>query len=98
MAIFVAKAIVAPAGGPGVPQTYTDAGTGLAYSCNPSSPNLHFTDISVNDPFCKHVHFLWAKGIVSGCTANTYCPTQGVTRDQMARFLGNAFNLVLYAP
>jgi hypothetical protein len=98
MAIFVAKAIVAPAGGPGVPQTYTDAGTGLAYSCNPSSPNLHFTDISVNDPFCKHVHFLWAKGIVSGCTANTYCPTQGVTRDQMARFLGNAFNLLLYAP
>jgi 2-keto-3-deoxy-6-phosphogluconate aldolase len=98
MAIFVAKAIVAPAGGPGVPQTYTDATTGLHYSCNPASPNLHFTDIGVNDAFCKHVHFLWAQNIVSGCTATTYCPTQGVTRDQMARFLGNAFNLVLYAP
>ncbi len=98
MAIFVAKAIVAPGGGGAVPQTYTDAGTGLAYSCNPASPNLHFTDISVNDAFCKHVHFLWAQNIVSGCTATTYCPTQGVTRDQMARFLGNAFELVLYAP
>ena len=82
MAIFVAKAIVAPGGGGAVPQTYTDAGTGLAYSCNPASPNLHFTDISVNDAFCKHVHFLWAQNIVSGCTATTYCPTQGVTRDQ----------------
>jgi len=98
MAIFVAKAIVAPGGGAAVPQTYTDAGTGLSYSCNPASPNLHFTDIGVSDAFCKQVHFLWARNIVSGCTATTYCPTQGVTRDQMARFLGNAFDLVLYAP
>jgi hypothetical protein len=98
MAIFVAKAIVAPGGGAAVPQTYTDAGTGLSYSCNPASPNLHFTDIGVGDAFCKQVHFLWARNIVSGCTATTYCPTQGVTRDQMARFLGNAFDLVLYAP
>ena len=98
MAIFVAKAIVAPGGGPSVPQTYTDATTGLHYSCNPASPNLHFTDITVNDPFCKHVHYLWAQNIVSGCTATTYCPTQGVTRDQMARFLVNAFDLLLYAP
>jgi hypothetical protein len=44
------------------------------------------------------VHFLWAQNIVSGCSATQYCPTLGVTRDQMARFLGNAFNLVLYAP
>ena len=98
MAIFVAKAIVAPGGGAAVPQTYTDTGTGLSYSCNPASPNLHFTDIGTSDAFCKQVHFLWAKGIVSGCTGTTYCPTQGVTRDQMARFLGNAFDLLLYAP
>ncbi len=99
MAIFVAKAIVAPQGGPGVPETYgPDPVTGFSYSCVPGSPNLHFTDISTSDSFCKHVHYLWARNIVSGCSATTYCPTLGVTRDQMARFLGNAFNLVLYAP
>ena len=98
MAIFVAKAIVAPLGGPGVPETYTDPVTNLSYSCAAGSPNLHFTDIAPSDSFCKQVHFLWAKNIVSGCSATAYCPTQGVTRDQMARFLGNAFNLVLYAP
>ena len=82
-----------------MPLTYgPDPSTGLSYSCNAASPNLHFTDISVSDTFCKHVHYLWARGIVSGCSANQYCPTQGVTRDQMARFLGNAFNLVLYGP
>jgi hypothetical protein len=98
MAIFVAKAIVAPGGGASVPQTYTDPTTALHYSCNPASPNVHFTDIRTSDPFCKHVHYLWAQNIVSGCTATTYCPTQGVTRDQMARFLVNAFDLLLYGP
>ncbi len=99
MAIFVAKAIVAPQGGAGVPETYgPDPVTGFSYSCAPGSPNLHFTDISTSDSFCKHVHYLWARNIVSGCSATAYCPTLGVTRDQMARFLGNAFNLVLYAP
>ena len=99
MAIFVAKALAAPDGGAGVPLTYgPDPVTGLSYSCAVGSPNLHFTDIGTGDSFCKHVHFLWARNIVSGCSATTYCPTQGVTRDQMARFLGNAFNLVLYAP
>jgi len=98
MAIFVAKALVAPAGGPGVPETYTDPVTNLSYSCAAGSPNLHFTDISTSDTFCKHVHFLWAQNIVSGCSATQFCSTDVVTRDQMARFLGNAFQLVLYAP
>jgi hypothetical protein len=98
MAIFVARAIVAPGGGAAVPETYTDPVTNLSYSCAAGSPNLHFTDIGTADAFCKHVHFLWAQNIVSGCSATQYCPTLDVTRDQMARFLGNAFNLVLYAP
>jgi hypothetical protein len=98
MAVFVARAIVAPGGGAAVPETYTDPVTNLSYSCAAGTPNLHFTDIGVGDSFCKHVHFLWAQNIVSGCSATQYCPTLGVTRDQMARFLGNAFNLVLYAP
>ena len=99
MAAFVAKSMVAPAGGAGVPLAYgPDPVTGLSYSCDAGSPNVHFTDVPATDAFCKHVHFLWAKGIVAGCAATLYCPSDPVTRDQMAKFLGNAFALQLYGP
>ena len=99
MGIFLAKAIVAPAGGAGVPLTYgPDPVTGFSYSCDPSSQKLHFTDVSITDSFCKHVHFLWAKGIVSGCSATAYCPSVDVSRDAMAKFLVNAFQFKLYGP
>jgi len=99
MSAFVARAVVAPAGGPGVPQTYgPDPVTGFSYSCNPGSPNIHFTDVPASNTFCKHAHFLWAKGIISGCGATTFCPNDPVTRDAMARFLTNGFNAKLYGP
>jgi len=99
MASFIAKAIVAPKGGNGVPQTYgPDPGTGLSYSCAAGSPSVHFTDVPASNPFCKHIHYLWAKGVVSGCTATAYCPGQTVTRDAMAKFIANGFGLRLYAP
>jgi hypothetical protein len=97
MASFIAKAVVAPAGGPAVPLAYgPDPVTGFSYNCN--GTNIHFTDVPANNVFCKHVHFLWARGIVSGVSPTQFGPTQVVTRDGMARFLGNAFNLVLYGP
>ena len=98
MASFIAKATLAPDGGAAVPVTYTDATTSRSYSCEWGSPNLHFTDVSSSSPFCKHIHYLWAKGIVDGCSATTYCPGQPVTRDAMAKFLVNAFGLELYGP
>jgi len=98
MASFIAKAAVAPEGGAAVPISYTDPGTALSYSCDASSPNIHFTDVPPSNPFCKHIHYLWARGIVSGCTAAAYCPTQLVLRDAMAKFLSNGFGLQLYGP
>ena len=98
MASFIAKAVVAPAGGAAVPLSYTDPGTGLSYSCAAGSPSLHFTDVPASSPFCKHIHYLWAKGIVSGCTATTYCPSSPVARDAMAKFISNGFGLQLYGP
>ncbi len=99
MASFIAKAIVAPAGGNAVPLTYgPDPVTGLSYSCAAGSPNVHFTDVPATDSFCKHVHYLWARGIIAGCSSTTYCPTATVSRDQMAKFLVNGFQLVLYGP
>ncbi len=99
MSAFIAKGTVAPLGGAGVPLTYgPDPNTGLSYSCDASSPNTHFVDVPVSDPFCKHAHFLWARGIIAGCTATEYCPNPAVARDEMAKFLANAFNLLLYGP
>jgi hypothetical protein len=98
MAGFIARAIVAPGGGNAVPSSYSDPLTHLAYSCVAGAANLHFTDVPVSSPFCKHVHYLWSKSIISGCGATIYCPTGTVTRDAMAKFLANAFQLKLYGP
>ena len=99
MASFIAKAVLAPGGGGAVPLTYgPDPITGLSYSCAAGAPNLHFTDVPASNAFCKHIHYLWARGFVSGCSATQYCPSQPVKRDAMAKFLANAFGLELYAP
>ena len=94
MAAFIAKAIVAPQGGAGIPGAYTDPVSGLSYDC--SGANIHFTDVPASNVFCKHVHYLWAKGIVSGISPTLYGPTQSVTRDAMAKFLALGFNLETY--
>ncbi len=74
MAAFIARALVAPGGGAAVPISYTDPTTSKSYSCAAGSPLVHFADVPASNPFCKHIHYLWAKEIVDGCTATTYCP------------------------
>ena len=97
MAAFIAKAIVAPGGGAAVPISYgPDPVTGFSYNCN-FGGNTHFSDVGPANAFCKHVHYLWAKGIIGGCSPTTYCPNDQVTRDAMSKFLTNAFNLLLYS-
>ena len=99
MSAFIAKAIKAPGGGAAIPTTYgPDPVTGISYSCNPVSPSNLFLDVPATDPFCKHVHYLRATGVISGCGPGYYCPTQSVKRDEMAKFLSNAFKLLLYGP
>jgi hypothetical protein len=93
MAALVAKAMVAPGGGAAVPETI-----GTLYSCDPANPHIHFTDVPATDPFCKHVHYLWASAVIAGCGPDTFCRGQGIARDQMAKFLVNAFHLNLYGP
>ena len=95
MAALIAKALVAPGGGSAIPEGYTDPLSGRWYGCYPDSPpeHQHFVDITPADPFCKHVHFLWTKGIVSGCGGEPpqYCPGLSVDRGAMAKYLANAF-------
>jgi hypothetical protein len=70
--------------------------TGFSYNCN--GANIHFSDVPASNAFCQHVHFLWARGIASGTSPTLFGPSQVVTRDALARFLSNAFNLLLYGP
>jgi hypothetical protein len=57
-------------------------GAALAQSCGGV-----FTDVPAADPFCPNVEWILNRGITTGCTATTYCPTNPVTRLQMAAFL-----------
>ena len=73
--------------------------TGFSYSCNPASPSIHFTDVPASDSFCKSVALpVGQRRHRRAAAATSYCPGQPVSRDQMAKFLSNAFGLVLYGP
>ena len=99
MAAFVAKGIAAPAGGGGVPSAYgPDQVTGRSYDCSTTAPNVHFADVPAGDAYCKHAHYLWARGVVSGCSPTLYCTTTEVRRGEMAKFLANGFGPKLYGP
>lgn len=57
----------------------------------PSSGTDRFTDdeTSIHEP---NINALAASGITGGCTVTTFCPTQAVTREQMAAFLHRALD------
>lgn len=49
-----------------------------------------FADVASDHPQCKYIKRLAELGITSGCGAGNYCPSQEVTRAQMAAFLVRA--------
>ena len=59
-------------------------------SAQPCTP---FTDVSVQDAFCGNVQWMYNRGITLGCTPTTYCPSQSVTRIQMAAFMNRLGNV-----
>jgi hypothetical protein len=50
-----------------------------------------FPDVPVSNAFCGHIKRMLELNITTGCGNGNYCPTQSVTRDQMAAFLARAF-------
>jgi hypothetical protein len=57
-----------------------------------------FGDVPCANPFAPWVQELVARGITAGCGGGLYCPTDPVTRGQMAVFLTKTFGLTLYGP
>jgi hypothetical protein len=53
---------------------------------------LPFTDIA-RSAFVDEIVWLAEQGITTGCSATRFCPTDPVTRGQMASFLARAFDL-----
>jgi hypothetical protein len=46
-----------------------------------------FTDVPTDNAFCKYISRMKALNITTGCSGSNYCPSQNVTRDQMAAFI-----------
>lgn len=85
MAIFIARALT------GNDALIPSVGlvNNVPYNCSPAGNSL-FNDIPPSSSYCRHVHFIAAQGITTGCTATEYCPTDTITRGQMAVFLSRA--------
>lgn len=61
----------------------------------PTPPTQRFQDVPPNNAYYAFIDRMAARGITLGCSANPplYCPSDSVTRGQMAAFLVRAFNL-----
>ncbi len=96
-AVVVAGAMAGADASVPVSGTFSDTGTPRSYNCS-SGGSSHFPDVLVTDAFCRHVNYLWARGVIGGYLDGTYEPASDVTRDQIAKFIVNAFHLTVYGP
>ncbi len=79
-----------------IPDSGTVPGFG-SYNCTPGGTSV-FLDIPPEDPGCKHIHFLAAQGVTSGCGNGNFCPASPLTRAQGAVFTSKAFGFFRYRP
>jgi len=77
-----------------VPASRADPGNGRGYDCTDGKANV-FSDVADGSPFCRFVYYIWSREIVDGFGDGTYRPDSSVRRDQMAKFLVNAYGLTL---
>src|SRR5581483_282749 len=61
----------------------------------PTPPTQRFNDVPPSNIFYNFIDRMAVLGITNGCSASPplYCPSDSVTRDQMAAFLVRAFHL-----
>ena len=56
--------------------------------CGDGSP---FADVPQSNPFCKYIKRAKELHLTKGCDLNRYCPSQFLTRAELAVFFGRAF-------
>jgi hypothetical protein len=81
MAVFVARALVAPAGEAGLTDYI------------PAAPR-NFPDVPADFWAYRHIEYCVEHGVVNGYDDGSYQPANVVTRDQMAVYLARAFGLI----
>ena len=64
-------------------------------SCSITSCTGIFSDVPSTNPFCGYIEGLFNAQVTSGCSTSLYCPSNNVQRNQMAKFLVNAFGFTL---
>jgi len=89
MAAFLVRATQVAAGQSTTNFTCTGGVAGASVSCSSTTP--YFSDVPTTDSFFPYVQKLKELGITTGCGNGDYCPSEDVTRDQMAAFLARAF-------
>jgi len=83
----------------GRPATIVTKGKTLRYKLDLHSPffdvevSQRFKDVGHSDPFSGEILGLSELGVTSGCTETTFCPSENVTREQMAAFIVRALKL-----
>jgi cysteine-rich repeat protein len=73
----------------------TEEGSGYS---PPACVTPMFSDVPCANGFAKWINELVSRGVTAGCGGGNYCPSQAVTREQMAVFLTVTFGLKLYGP
>jgi len=81
MAVFIARALVAPAGDLGVP--------------DPGCTEPVFPDVPCGFWARKHIQYIKSEGVTGGYLDGKYHPEYACTRDQMAVYIARAFQLPL---
>lgn len=69
----------------------TKEGTGYVPPACTEPPS--FTDVPCSSPYSRWIYELVRRGITGGCSPTMYCPTQPISRGQMAVFLTTTFGL-----
>ena len=57
-----------------------------------------FSDVPASNPFCRWIEELSRRGVVGGCGGGNYCPSNPVTREQMAVFVLRTLDPALAPP
>ncbi len=89
MAAFLVRATQVAAGQSTTNFTCNGGVAGASVNCASTTP--YFSDVPATDSFFPYVQKLKELGITTGCGNGQYCPSEDVTRDQMAAFLARAF-------
>jgi hypothetical protein len=66
---------------------------GLGVTNPPKTVTSSFGDVSRDDPASPFIEEAFRRGITSGCGGGNFCPTQAITRGQMAVFFTQTFRL-----